>query len=68
MKMKRRNLIPVKDILLELFEGGEKELADFLLRHTYFIAPDRIRQRYEKTGTAAWFSYATVQAQGALPG
>jgi len=55
MKVKCRNLTPAKDILLELFEGGEAELAGFLLRHTYFLSPDRIRERYQKTGSAAWF-------------
>ena len=55
MKAQRRNLTPAKDILLSLFKGGETELAGFLLCHTYFISPDRIRQRYEKTGSAAWF-------------
>jgi hypothetical protein len=55
MKAKRRLLPPAKDILLELFEGDEEALAGFLLRHTYFLSPERIRQRYVKTGTAAWF-------------
>ena len=53
MKAKRRNLTPAKDILLELFEGGEVELAGFLLRHTYFLSPDCIRERYEKKRSAA---------------
>ena len=52
MKAKRRNLMPASDILLKLFQGGEAELAGFLLRHSYFISPDRIRQRYEKKGSA----------------
>ena len=52
---KCRSLTPAKDILLELFEGGETELGGFLLRHTYFLSPDRIRERYEKTKSAAWF-------------
>jgi hypothetical protein len=55
MKAKRRELPPARGILLELFEGGEHDLAGFLLRHTYFLSPHRIRQRYEETGTAAWF-------------
>lgn len=55
MKAQRRNLVAAKDILLELFKGGEAELAGFLLCHTYFISPDRIRHCYEKTGSAAWF-------------
>jgi hypothetical protein len=55
MKAKRRSLTPAKDILLELFDGGEAELAGLLLRHTYFLSPDRIRERYEKTKSAAWF-------------
>lgn len=55
MRTKRRTLKPARDILLELFEGGESALAEFLLRHTYFISPGSIRQRYEKTGSAAWF-------------
>lgn len=55
MKAKRRTLTPAKDILLELFEGSEVALAGFLLRHSYFLSPDRIRQRHEKTGNAAWF-------------
>ena len=55
MKVKHRTLTPAKDILLELFSCGETELAGFLLRHTYFISPDRIRQRYTKNGNAAWF-------------
>jgi len=55
MKAKRRFLPLAKDILLELFGNDEEALAGFLLRHTYFLSPERIRQRYEKTGTAAWF-------------
>jgi len=55
MKAKRRNLTPAKDILLELFDGSEEALAAFLLSHTYFLSPDRIRQRIEKSGSAAWF-------------
>lgn len=55
MKAQRRTLTPAKDILLELFEGSEVALAGFLLRHSYFLSPDRIRQRYENTGNAAWF-------------
>jgi hypothetical protein len=55
MRAKRPSLTPAKDILLELFEGGEAELAGFLLRHTYFLSPDRIRERFEKTKSAAWF-------------
>jgi hypothetical protein len=48
-------LLPARDILLQLFKGDEKELARFLLQHTYFIEPARIRQRYEETGSAAWY-------------
>ena len=33
----------------------EAELASFLLRHTYFLSPDRIRERYHETDSAAWF-------------
>ncbi len=55
MKAQRRILPPAKDILLELFEKDEGELARFLLSHTYFISPGRIRDRYQKTGSAAWF-------------
>ena len=56
MNVERRTLVPAKDILLELFDdGGEEALAAFLLRHTYYVSPDRIRQRIEQTGSAAWF-------------
>jgi hypothetical protein len=55
MKAKRRTLTPARDILMELFHGGEAELAAFLLRHTYFISPERVRARYEAKGSAAWF-------------
>src|SRR5262249_10905925 len=55
MKAVRRTLAPAKDILLELFGGGEAKLAGFLLRHSYFIAPEHIRRRHETTGSAAWF-------------
>jgi hypothetical protein len=55
MKIKRRELKPAKDIALELFGGNETAFARFLLSHTYFISPDRIRQHIEKNHTAAWF-------------
>src|SRR6476646_2282735 len=55
MKAMRRELAPAKDILLELFESGETELAGFLLRNPYFLSPDRIRDRHEKTGSTAWY-------------
>lgn len=55
MNAKRRTLTPAKDILLKLFDDDEAELAGFLLRHTYFISPARIRERYKKKGSAAWF-------------
>jgi hypothetical protein len=55
MKAKRRILPPAKDILLELFENDEESLARFLLRHTHFLSSERIRQRYENKGSAAWF-------------
>lgn len=48
-------LRPARDILLELFDCNENELAVFLLRHTFFLHPDRIRRRYEQTGSASWF-------------
>jgi hypothetical protein len=55
MKAERPKLVPAKDILLELFNDSETELASFLLRHTYFISPQRIRQCYEQKGSFAWF-------------
>ncbi len=55
MKAKRRTLPPATDILLELFAKDQERLATFLLRHTYFLSPERICQHYEKTGTAACF-------------
>ncbi len=55
MKAKRRNLTPASDILLELFECDETKLANFLLRHTYFISPDRIQQHFEECHSTAWF-------------
>jgi hypothetical protein len=55
MKAKRGTLTPASDILMELFHGGEMELATYLLRHTYFISPERIRARCEAKGSAAWF-------------
>lgn len=55
MKANRQTLTPARDILLELFEKDESQLAGFLLRYTYFISPDRIRQRHEQTRSAAWF-------------
>lgn len=55
MNVKRRLLTPANEILLELFGKNEKTLAEFLLQHTYFISPARIRDRYEKTGSAAWY-------------
>ncbi len=52
MKAKRRTLTPAKEILLGFFPGRELELATFLMRHTYFISPDRIRQRLNDKGGA----------------
>ncbi len=54
--VERRNLRSAKDILLDLFNGGEMELAGLLLKHSYFISPDRIRAHCEGNGgTAARF-------------
>lgn len=55
MKAQRRVLPPAKEIVLELFGNDEEKLAEFLVRHTYFLSADRIRRRYETTGTAAWY-------------
>jgi hypothetical protein len=55
MKRQSRELTPAREILLNLFGGEEKLVAEALLRHTYFIHPRRIRERREQTGSAAWF-------------
>jgi hypothetical protein len=63
MKAKRRTLPPAKDILLELFQNDEEKLAGFLLRHTHFLPPERIRQRYEKTGSAGWYPLCVRESE-----
>ena len=55
MKPSNLKLTPARDILLELVGGREPALALFLLRHTYFLHPDRVRQRVQQTKSAAWF-------------
>lgn len=55
MKIQRRTLIPAKQLLLDLFDGQEHNVAEFLLRNTYFLSPDRIRRQIETKGSAAWF-------------
>jgi hypothetical protein len=55
MKPESPTLRPASDILLDLFKGNEEALARFLLAHTYFISPVRIREFYLRTGSAARF-------------
>jgi hypothetical protein len=48
-------LKPASQILLELFDGSEDRLAEFMLCHTYFIDPAKVRKWVEAKGTAAVF-------------
>ena len=55
MKAAIRTLAPAADILVELFDGSKDRLARFLLRHTYFISPERIAQLARKEDSFACF-------------
>lgn len=48
-------ITPGNTLLLNLFKNDQKRLARFLLTHTYFINPDKIRRWIAEKGTAVVF-------------
>ncbi len=48
-------LTPAKDLLLSLFNKGVDQLTSFLLHHSYFVHPERLRQHFNKHRHWAYF-------------